>query len=79
MPEEILTQEKNIGNRPPGPNTGQKWQRLPLLGANIFAPKFDFSNFSVLTKTVGNKNLIRNDTIHFLKLAFKERCSALIM
>ena len=24
------------------PNIGQKWQRLPLLGAGSFAPKFNF-------------------------------------
>ena len=40
-----------------GPNnTDQKWQWLPLLDVRIFAPKFSFLNFSLLTKIVGNEN-----------------------
>ena len=40
----------------PWTNTGQKWQQLPLLDVRMFAPKFDFFNFSVLTKIVENEN-----------------------
>ena len=40
-----------------GPNTGQKWKSLLLLGTRIFAPEFDFFGTSLCwQKIVGNEN-----------------------
>ena len=65
----IIFQERNTENSMVlGPNTAQKWQWLPLLGAKSLAPKFDFFSFSVLWKTVQNENFSKKCHNSFSKV-----------
>ena len=55
-----------------GPNAGQKWQQLPLLGTKSWHPNSFFVSLSVLSKTVENENLIKNYMIFIQKSLVKE-------